>query len=188
MRPGIRHAAAFVALVVTIATSCSDGGNSGVTASTTASSRTSAPSTASVANTGFQVHSSSYDNGEDIPLRHACAMQGGKNESPPLEWSGVPDGTTLLVVVLFDPDAPGAGFPHWVLPVDPSKTSLETGADPKYFGPCPPGKTPHHYELTLYAFDDSAHVPAQPTYRDITGLADRSLGTAKLSGLFAHQP
>ena len=96
----------------------------------------------------------------------------GENISPPLAWSGVPDGTKSFALLLFDPEgrAP-AGVSHMVLygiPADvkgfaegelgqPSdkfvggKSTMEKAV---YFGPgTPPNTDWHHYTWTLVATD-----------------------------------
>lgn len=55
-------------------------------------------------------------NGE-IPKVYTCD---GKDISPPLNWSGTPDGTETLALIVDDPDAPDPAAPkmtfvHWVL-------------------------------------------------------------------------
>jgi Raf kinase inhibitor-like YbhB/YbcL family protein len=101
----------------------------------------------------------------------------GRNQSPALEWSGVPAGTKSLALLVHDPDAPsgGAGWWHWLVIGLPSATrGLEAGAGaqdgkrlpagatqlpndfgtPGWGGPCPPaGDRPHRYVFTLYALD-----------------------------------
>lgn len=101
--------------------------------------------------------------------------------SPPLRWSGAPDGTRSFVLVMDDPDAPGGTFHHWAvfnLPADRDQLpeSVETGPDgPKlrrgqndfgnayYDGPePPPGSGVHHYHFRLAALDvPNLSVPAQ---------------------------
>jgi Raf kinase inhibitor-like YbhB/YbcL family protein len=96
----------------------------------------------------------------------------GENISPPLAWSGVPEGTKSFALLLFDPEgrAP-AGVSHMVLygiPADvkgfaegelsqPSdkfvggKSTMEKGI---YWGPgTPPNTDWHHYTFTLVATD-----------------------------------
>ncbi len=113
------------------------------------------------------IGSSSFSDGGTIPVQYTCD---GKNVSPELHWSGVPQATKSLALTVFDPDARhGAGFWHWVdYGIDPSATGAKEGAAPAgtegaqstgrtgYTGPCPPpGDAPHHYRFTLYALDDT---------------------------------
>lgn len=51
--------------------------------------------------------------------------------SPPLEWSGVPEGTKEIAVVCEDPDADAGVVTHWVVyGIPPGETSLP-GALPR---------------------------------------------------------
>ncbi|NTV46393.1 MAG: YbhB/YbcL family Raf kinase inhibitor-like protein [Chlorobiales bacterium] len=61
--------------------------------------------------------SSAFQNGGEIPATYTCE---GSNISPPLVWSGVPEGAKSLVLIVDDPDAPDPDAPkmtwvHWVL-------------------------------------------------------------------------
>jgi Raf kinase inhibitor-like YbhB/YbcL family protein len=47
-----------------------------------------------------------------MPLKHSCF---GDNLSPPVAWSGVPEGTASLALVVDDPDSQPPGFAHWIL-------------------------------------------------------------------------
>lgn len=63
------------------------------------------------------ITSSAFDQSGKIPRRFTCE---GDDVSPPLAWSGVPDGTRSLVLIVDDPDAPDPANPrmtwvHWVL-------------------------------------------------------------------------
>ncbi len=105
--------------------------------------------------------------GAEIPRQYTCD---GTDLSPPLTWSGVPEGTRSLVVVVEDPDAPSGVFRHWAafdIPV--SSHSLDAGYSANrpaagfhearndfgkvgYSGPCPPhGHGFHHYHFRLLA-------------------------------------
>lgn len=115
--------------------------------------------------------SSAFAEGETIPVEFTCD---GANVSPPLAWSGVPDGTTELVLTVEDPDAPYGTFVHWsVGGIEPSATGVERGAVPEggselgndaggrgYAGPCPPeGEEPHRYIFTVTALaEDGAFL------------------------------
>ena len=112
--------------------------------------------------------SSAFGAGEMIPKQYTCD---GKNVSPPLSWTDIPEGTKSLALICDDPDAPGRTWVHWVLfnlPAEaagipeqvPPAGTLENGARQGindfrrigYGGPCPPGGT-HRYYFKLYALD-----------------------------------
>ncbi|MBW1896375.1 MAG: YbhB/YbcL family Raf kinase inhibitor-like protein [Deltaproteobacteria bacterium] len=110
-------------------------------------------------------------NGE-IPARFTCD---GEDISPALEWSGLPEGTKSVALIVDDPDAPDPAAPrmiwvHWVLyNIPPSAMGLAEGVKMQdlpagtkeglndwkrtgYGGPCPPiGR--HRYFHKLYALD-----------------------------------
>lgn len=116
------------------------------------------------------IRSPAFTHEGEIPARHACD---GEDVSPALEFSGMPDGTRSLALIVDDPDAPDPRAPkmtwvHWVvvdLPADcrglaEGAASLPGGAragsnDWKrrdWGGPCPPvGR--HRYYFKLHALD-----------------------------------
>lgn len=133
----------------------------------------------------LQVRSSLFQNGQTLPASAAHSMAGGKNVSPDLAWSGVPQGTQSLAVTCFDPDAPTTvGFAHWVLFNLPASTvRLEAGAgatgknpagsvlgftdwgETQYGGMAPPpGDAPHRYEFRVYALDQTLELDQTTTY------------------------
>jgi phosphatidylethanolamine-binding protein (PEBP) family uncharacterized protein len=95
----------------------------------------------------IQLTSTAFPEGGTIPPKYTCD---GENVSPALQWTGVPAGTTELVLDVIDPDA--RGFVHWhKTGIAGSATVLAEGSD-GWKGPCPPkGSTPHHYVFTLTA-------------------------------------
>ncbi|MCG6919725.1 MAG: YbhB/YbcL family Raf kinase inhibitor-like protein [Acidobacteria bacterium] len=121
---------------------------------------------------GLTLTSPAFAPGAEIPTLFTCE---GRDISPPLEWTGVPDGTKSLVLIVDDPDAPDPAAPkmtwvHWVLyDLPPEARSLPEGVAPGalpagtregkndskrtgYGGPCPPiGR--HRYFHKLYALD-----------------------------------
>jgi Raf kinase inhibitor-like YbhB/YbcL family protein len=130
--------------------------------------------TAGAADGPFELHSGLVT--ADSTLSNDQVYNGfgcsGKNISPPLAWSGAPSTTQSFAVTVFDPDAPGSGWWHWVVyDIPASVTELPQGAgDPGgkmpasavqgrtdfgtagYGGPCPPaGTKPHRYLFTVYA-------------------------------------
>ena len=120
----------------------------------------------------MQLQSPNFENQQKIPTQFTCQ---GEAISPELIWSGIPDGTKSLVLIVDDPDAPDPADPrmtwvHWVLYNIPATvTSLPDGVkDAKlpegtlqglndwkrtgYGGPCPPiGQ--HRYFHKRYALD-----------------------------------
>lgn len=107
-----------------------------------------------------------------IPAVYTCD---GRDISPELRWTDVPEGAKSLVLIVDDPDAPDPAAPkmiwvHWVLyNIPPTATGLAEGIGdealppgtlqgvndwkrPGYGGPCPPvGR--HRYFHKLYALD-----------------------------------
>lgn len=122
------------------------------------------------ASSTMKLQSAAFKEGGSIPAKYTCD---GPNVSPPLSFSGIPQGATTLALTMDDPDVPVAlkpdgTFDHWVLyNIDPTVNGIEeddsagtvgdNGANmPGYTGPCPPkGYEPseHRYIFTLYALD-----------------------------------
>lgn len=118
----------------------------------------------------IDLRSPAFSPNATIPPRYARTAD---NLSPPLEWSGVPEGTVELALACEDPDAPGRTFIHWLLTgIDPATTSIDEGSQPHgatawpndfggpgYDGPMPPvGDDPHRYFFRLFAL----RAPVQP--------------------------
>ena len=120
----------------------------------------------------FTITSTSFQHNGNIPPLYTCD---GRNLSPPLTWSGVPENTKSLVLIVDDPDAPDPNAPrvtwvHWVvyniprdargLPEGIAASALPHGTlqgkndwnKVGYGGPCPPTGT-HRYFHKLIALD-----------------------------------
>src|SRR5205085_9517695 len=122
--------------------------------------------------------SSALKDKDVLQVKNACADKQrspncvGENISPPLAWSGVPEGTKSFALLLFDPEgrAP-AGVSHMVVYGIPAtlkgfaegelskesdkfvggKSTMEKAT---YWGPgTPPNTDWHHYTWTLVATD-----------------------------------
>ena len=116
--------------------------------------------------------SAAFEANGAIPMKYTCD---GEDVSPPLRWSGLPQGSQSLALIVDDPDAPDPAAPkmvwvHWVLynipttaselPENVTAAKLPAGTreglnDWKrtgYGGPCPP-KGRHRYFHKLYALD-----------------------------------
>ena len=134
----------------------------------------------------------------------------GDNLSPDLHWTGVPEGSKSLVLLMFDPEgrAP-SGVSHWVAyGISPSVTGFAEGEASKnsdkyvggkslmgvghYSGPCtPPNTTPHHYTFVLIATDfDPKDMPTGLTRDEVIAKFGpppaHVKGAAGLVGLFVN--
>jgi Raf kinase inhibitor-like YbhB/YbcL family protein len=119
-----------------------------------------------------RVSSPAFEAGGAIPRRYTGE---GEDVSPPLEWSGLPEGTREVALICDDPDAPmPEPFVHWVVyKISANSTRLPEGntegalegrnsfARMGYGGPMPPeGHGTHHYYFKIYALD--AQLDATP--------------------------
>lgn len=118
---------------------------------------------------GLELTSEAFKESGTLPLIYTCK---GDNISPPLSWSGAPEGTKSFVLIMDDPDAPLGTWIHWIvfdIPgtatglaanvpgemqlADGTKQGLNSFRTVGYGGPCPPAGPPHRYIFTLYAVD-----------------------------------
>lgn len=133
------------------------------------------PDTITVASSAFEHHGT-------VPLANTAY---GDNIAPQITWTGLPEGTLQLALVMDDPVAPTPEpFVHWVaynipaaaaeLPEGLSKDARVTGVadldgmvngvngirQTGYFGPRPPvdGKL-HAYHFRVYALDAALDLP-----------------------------
>ena len=61
----------------------------------------------------IEVTSTAFAHGQPIPKQYSGE---GADVSPPISWSGLPEGTQELVLICDDPDAPTAEpWVHWVI-------------------------------------------------------------------------
>jgi len=73
--------------------------------------------------------SADFGHDEFLAKAHAGRRAGGGNSSPALAWTGVPEGTAQLLLVIQDVDSPtGTPFVHCVALLEPGLTALPTGA------------------------------------------------------------
>lgn len=123
----------------------------------------------------IELTSTAFAEGKPIPKKYTAD---GQDVSPPLAWSGVPEGTRELALVCDDPDAPTPQpWVHWLiykipphtkgLPEDVAiderlqnpagalqgKLSWRSGQTVGYRGPAPPPGKVHRYHFRLYALD-----------------------------------
>ncbi len=150
----------------------------------------------------MKLHSSAFDYDDSIPSQYTCD---GRDVSPPLSWSDVPEGTTSFSLIVDDPDAPGRTWVHWVYVDLPSTVSslpeaLPSDEKPRlggtqgrndfrrigYGGPCPPGGT-HRYVFTLYALDRELGLRPGALKSDVVeAMRGHVVAEATLVGLYSR--
>jgi Raf kinase inhibitor-like YbhB/YbcL family protein len=133
---------------------------------------------------GIRLRSAAFNDHTLLP-RDYSHEQG--DLSPPLEWSGVPDGTAELVIVCEDPDAPTGTFTHWLLAgIQPEVSANDAGMEPDdavqgrndfgklgYGGPHPPvGDEPHRYFFRLYALSEPTDLEPGFSAADLDRVTD----------------
>jgi Raf kinase inhibitor-like YbhB/YbcL family protein len=146
----------------------------------------------------LRVSSPAFGTHGRIPERHTGD---GEDVSPPLEWSGAPEGTRSFAVVAHDPDAPLVdGFTHWVAYGIPGEaTGLPEGGEghvvgvnsmgnQAYNGPAPPpGHGVHHYYFWVYALDDDLELePGLSRRALLERIEDHVLEQARVIGTYEH--
>ncbi|MEE9252063.1 MAG: YbhB/YbcL family Raf kinase inhibitor-like protein [Thermodesulfobacteriota bacterium] len=148
----------------------------------------------------MNVTSAAFEEGGMIPRQYSCD---GADISPPLAWSGVPEGTKSIALICDDPDAPVGVWVHWVLynlPPDttelpegvPSQKTLSSGAmhgrndfgNLEYGGPCPPGGT-HRYYFKLYTLDTELELsPGASKKQLLSAMEGHILAQGQLMGRY----
>lgn len=150
------------------------------------------------------ITSPAFSHDGKIPIRYTCD---GEDVSPALEWSGIPEGTKSIVLIVDDPDAPDPAAPkmtwvHWVLyNIPPGAPGLPEGVRPNdlpegtkeglndwkrtgYGGPCPPiGR--HRYFHKLYALDIVLPDLGRPTKGELEkAMVGHIISKAELVGTY----
>jgi hypothetical protein len=150
----------------------------------------------------FEMRSAAFRNGETIPDAHVLA---GQNLSPPLAWSGAPPNVAAYALIVYDPDAPGGTFYHWLLYNIPAEVSelpeglprtgeTEYGLQGRndfgnigYDGPHPPPGPAHRYVFLLLALDRRLDLPPGATPQEVlSACKGHVIAYAELMGLYAR--
>ncbi|MBW2147646.1 MAG: YbhB/YbcL family Raf kinase inhibitor-like protein [Deltaproteobacteria bacterium] len=152
---------------------------------------------------GFELKSRAFSSSGAIPAKYTCD---GADLSPPLEWTGAPEGVETFALIADDPDAPVGTWVHWVLfnipgianslPEGvPAEERLEGGAIQGingfrrigYGGPCPPPGKPHRYFFKLYALSKKLDLPPGVAKKNLLKSMEGSiLGQAELMGMYGR--
>jgi Raf kinase inhibitor-like YbhB/YbcL family protein len=142
-----------------------------------------------------ELTSTAFADGAEIPAKYTAD---GKNISPPLAWSFLPDGTRSLALIVHDPDAPSGDFTHWLgWDIDPEPPGLDEGApaptegangrgETGYMGPSPPsGHGTHRYFHELLALDAAPDLDSGASREQLEeALSGHVLAKAELIGTY----
>lgn len=151
--------------------------------------------------------SPAFQYGETIPITYTCD---GDNIMPPLEISGIPDGTQSLVLIMEDPDVPkrireDGMWDHLVVFNIPASISqvaegetvegiygANTRGKMSYQGPCPPAPLPgepvaHRYMFKLYALDSDLPLEEGATKDQVmNAMTEHEIEHVTLMGLYGR--
>ncbi|MEV8516227.1 YbhB/YbcL family Raf kinase inhibitor-like protein [Dactylosporangium sp. NPDC051484] len=142
------------------------------------------------------VSSPVFNEGDQIPQRFTCD---GVDVSPPLSFTGLPEQTAELALLVEDPDAPGGTFTHWIMwGIDPDQASLGEGEVPTgatqgkndfgrraYGGPCPPRGRSHRYTFEVLALSEPLGLATQASAADLRrATAGKVSASGRLTGRY----
>lgn len=150
----------------------------------------------------FLLKSTAFENGGRIPRQYTCD---GKDISPGIFWTGVPERTASLALIVNDPDAPRGDWVHWVLfDMPASRRDLPEQVPPRdtvegggthglndfgtlgWGGPCPPSGM-HQYVFALHALDITLRLGARSMRDEVArAMQGHTLGIARLIGKYAR--
>lgn len=156
----------------------------------------------------MKLTSSAFREGGAIPRKYTGE---GEDLSPPLAWSGVPEGARELALLCDDPDAPRPEpWVHWVLyniPVSATGLAEGIGAPQAigklpgaqlgrnswgklgYGGPMPPpGHGPHRYYFKLFALSEPVKLKSAAGKQDLLeAIRGKVLAEAQLMGIYERK-
>jgi Raf kinase inhibitor-like YbhB/YbcL family protein len=146
----------------------------------------------------LELSSPAFGNLRPIPAKHTGD---GDDLAPPLQWTGLPEGTKAVAIVMHDPDAPLVdGFTHWVAYGIPAeldgipegggqvRNGVNSFGNARYNGPMPPpGHGPHHYYFWIYALDEDLDLePGLDRRALLERIEDHVIEQARLIGTYEH--
>lgn len=145
----------------------------------------------------MMISSPAFLNNENIPEKYTCD---GANINPPLYITDVPADAATLALIVFDPDAAGGGFTHWIVwNINPELNEIDEDSIPPesvqgitdfgtqgYSGPCPPSGA-HRYFFTVYALDTVLELSPDSMKDDLEqAMIGNVLVEAELIGLYGR--
>jgi Raf kinase inhibitor-like YbhB/YbcL family protein len=145
---------------------------------------------APVAPSSMPVRSEAFVSGI-LAQRYTCH---GAKINPPLNWSGAPEGTKSLALIVDDSSAPITPTIYWlVFDINPGATDIQERALPTgarqalnsagkaaYDAPCPHGR-PHSYRFTVYALNTMLKLPSGAPLQSVwTAIAAATIGRGRI--------
>ena len=142
-----------------------------------------------------------FSDGGAIPATYGCVSGKNANLSPAIKWSGAPDGTQSIALILHDTDlqlgpedvlhwavfnipATAAGLAEGIATkpaLDDGSVQLKNiGGGSGYFNPCPPPPTVHHYIFEFFALD----TKLDPTIASRADLLKAMSGHVRAKGTY----
>ncbi len=144
----------------------------------------------------MKISSPQFSHNGFIPKKYTCQ---GQDINPPLDISGIPEGTKSLALIVDDPDASTGMWVHWVVfDIAPTTTEISEDSMPgkqgindfrrnDYGGPCPPSGT-HRYFFKIYALDTVLGLPETVDKKALEkSIQGHILDQAELIGLYKKQ-
>jgi Raf kinase inhibitor-like YbhB/YbcL family protein len=132
----------------------------------------------------------------DIPERYTCS---GLNVNPELYVEDIPAGTRDMALLVYDPDAVGGEWVHWIvygmgvvseIPEDsiPGTQGTNSFGRLDYGGPCPP-EGRHRFVFSAYALDTGLRLGEGKSREELTAAMEgHVLARADLVGLYRKPP
>ena len=146
----------------------------------------------------IEFSSPAFENDDLIPTEYTCH---GENVSPPLRWSGVPQNSRSIAIVMDNTYHSANLIRHWSIYNIPVATrSLESGFSTKqlteksflvvkndfehydYSAPCPPTGEEHEYVCFIYALSAPIDILPDP---DPIALTNAMRGYVIATGSFS---
>ncbi len=121
----------------------------------------------------------------------------GSGKHPGIHWSGAPQGTKSLAVVMDDSAAPITPYIYWIVfDISPQTTNIQAGQIPAgarqaqnssgtvgYDPPCPVNQS-HEYRFTVYALGSTLRLPAGANLKSAwSAIAQAAIARGRLPAL-----
>jgi Raf kinase inhibitor-like YbhB/YbcL family protein len=150
----------------------------------------------------MKITSTKFEHNARIPKKYTC---NGENISPPLTFSGIPENTKSLALIMEDPDVPkhlraDGMWNHWILwNISKDTHEILEGEELKatygittegvleYGGPCPPDRE-HRYFFKLYALDIELDLKEGSTKEELEeAMKGHIIEKTELIGLYEQE-